>query len=187
MLLFPEPMQSIYKNYIINAWRWWHDKYCGQLPRKKGRTQTKLLTWVFHLFRIYIAYSYSELCKMAPSWSCQIRIGKLISVVHWHVIYSSRHSNIKPGRSLSWLATQRNNERWLETSHPWGYTRIYLCNNIWKKISKGSSILSYRRCTPENGIGSVRVFLSPQWLKLYSFIVLPDSNGQKGSQTHGGV
>ena len=27
---------------------------------------------------------------------------------------------IKPGRSLSWLATQRNRDRWLQTSQPCG-------------------------------------------------------------------
>lgn len=45
------------------------------------------------------------------------------------------HNIIAPGRSLSWLATHRNNERWLQTSHPWGYIKMYLPQQMEQNLS----------------------------------------------------
>lgn len=88
---------------------------------KNLKSNVKKPTRIFWFLWILIHHCYCKLCKMTPTYFAKKGYRSWLIKLKTRVVHNKYNSNrIVPGRSLSWFATQRKRERWLQTSQPWG-------------------------------------------------------------------
>lgn len=88
--------------------------------RKENNDNNWVNTRIFGFFWIFIHNSDCELGKMTPPYTLMKASHKNSKNQLTDLQSNSMLQYVIPGRSLSWFATQRNNERWLQTSQPCG-------------------------------------------------------------------